>query len=66
MRQSDAGFAAYPRRADYRLLDVVIDDFTALGSLVLHAPLADLLKAKPRKLPSTSNTFRHVYLKDYQ
>src|SRR5215469_3435682 len=50
----------YPRRRNYPLSSLVA--FVAsLGGFVLHAPLADLLPERQgRKLPTASNTVRHV------
>jgi hypothetical protein len=48
-------------------LTCVTDNFTALRSFVLHAPLADFLaKGKAGKLASTSNAVCHELLKEYQ
>src|SRR5437588_4063763 len=66
MGESNARLAANPRCANNGLPDIVVDNFAALRRLVLRTPLADLLETKPGKLPSASNTFRHVYLEDYQ
>jgi hypothetical protein len=55
-----------PRRAHHRLRRV-IDNLAALLSLMLHAPLADLLaETKASKLASTSNAIGHGLLKEYQ
>src|SRR5580765_6539472 len=59
VRQSDGRFASHPRLPDDGLRQV-IDFLTPLRRLVLHTPLADLLKGEWGNLPPASDTVRHA------
>src|SRR5579859_526653 len=62
MGQSDGRFALDPRRRHHPL-PYFIRVRAPLRRLVLHTPLADLLKCERRQLPPASNTVRHVLLR---